>query len=463
MRVNVQLINAETDGHLWAEVYDRKLIDVLTLESEIAQKIADSLRARLSGEEQKDLQTMPTGNPDAYDAYLRGKTLWDNLETRNDFNTALAFFTRAVQLDPQFALAWAALSIVQTNIYANLDATPQHLAEAKKAVDKALEIDPNLGEAYFALGWYRYSAEKDYPGALAAFEKAQMRGANRAHALLLSSYVMRRQGKWDEALALQASALTLDPRNTETLSVHAATFRALRRFADAHRFLDRALEITPNDRGLIGQKVEIFLAQGELAQAGKLIEQASPAPSAYSLGGFLIEYLLASGRDAQAIADIEETLRAPENLPDDAIAACHSWIGIIRLARGEIVAGREQTSLALRGFETVRKRGVEDPQLPANLASIYARLGDKKAVEQEVARLQKPIETDAYSGPALLGFVAEARAWLGETDAAIQILAHLLKTPGERCLTPAVLRFDPRWQPLRGDPRFQKLCEGAGK
>jgi tetratricopeptide (TPR) repeat protein len=182
-----------------------------------------------------------TENAEAYDAYLRGKATWDKLSTSfENSETTATYYKRAVQLDPKFAIAWAALAVVQAHTYAYYDRTPERLAETKAAVDRAFELEPDLGDAWFALGTYRYRCLTDYPGALEAFEKAREHGVFRPLALDYSAYVKRRQGKWDEALALQVEAEPLDPRNTNLLSEHATTLRSVRRFAEAHRLLERA-------------------------------------------------------------------------------------------------------------------------------------------------------------------------------------------------------------------------------
>jgi tetratricopeptide (TPR) repeat protein len=341
VRVNVQLINAQTDAHLWAEVYDRKLTDTFAVESEVAQKIAESLQAKLSGAEQKELAARPTNNPEAYDAYLRGKAAWDKLSfSPEDAEAAIGFFQRATQLDPHFAQAWAFLSVAHLQLYGGFDRTPQRLAEAKNAVDKAFAEAPDAGDAWFALALYRYRGLSDYGGALEAFDRALMRGVQRAKALDFSSYVKRRQGKWDDALALQAEAELLDPRNTNLLSEHAETFRSLRRFADAHRTLDRALDVTPRYPNLLAQKAEVYLAQGDLDNARKLLELVPVDARDPSVLGPKIQYLVYAGRNAEAIEALDTVLRTPEAIRDVLRESYRSWVGLLRLVSGD-TEGRE--------------------------------------------------------------------------------------------------------------------------
>ena len=273
VRVTVQLIEAATDSHLWAERYDRKLTDIFAVESEIAEKIARSLKAQLTGAEKEAVSAKPTENPEAYDAFLRGLTLWNKLQTSpQDVENTVLYFKRATDLDPKFALAWAYRSVLQSYIYGDSDRTPRHLTAAKEALDEALQLDPDGSETQFALGLYRYRGLKDYPAALEAFQHARRREA-RVNSIEFSAYVKRRQGKWDEALELHRQSIELDPRSTIILSEAALSYRALRQFEKALDLLDRALEIEPASPLLIAQKGEVYLAMGETEKAAALIAQ----------------------------------------------------------------------------------------------------------------------------------------------------------------------------------------------
>ena len=230
IRVNVQLINALTDTHVWAEVYDRTLADIFAVQTDIAGRVAKALRVKLSSHEQQAVELRPTENPEAYDAYLRGIAIWNSLSLSPESLQKMAkAYSRAVELDPTFALAWSYLSVVETLRYATYDPTAARLADAKRALDNAMKLQPDLGDAWFALGLYRYRALSDYEGALTAFEGAIERGVNRAMSLEFSGYVKRRQGKWEEALAVHRKSAELDPRNAIIFAEQAVTYRCLRR------------------------------------------------------------------------------------------------------------------------------------------------------------------------------------------------------------------------------------------
>ena len=201
VRVSVQLIRGATDSHVWAETYDRKLTDILAVESEIAGTIARALQAKLTPGEQQAVAAKPTESPEAYEAYLRGLAIWNKLTVLpEDYDEMIKHLSRAVALDPRFALAWSFLSVAQSYNYRQFDSTPQRAALAKEALERARSLQPDLGEAHFAEGMYCYKVLQDYDKALEAFQKARERSANRAMAVEFSSYVKRRQGKWDDAL-----------------------------------------------------------------------------------------------------------------------------------------------------------------------------------------------------------------------------------------------------------------------
>jgi len=464
VRVNVQLINAASDSHLWAEVYDRKVTDIFVVESEVAEKIADSLRAKLAGNERKELKAKPTESAEAYDAYLRGRANWVKLTTSAaDVETTVTYYKRAVQLDPKFAVAWAALAVVQAQMYAYYDRTPARLAETKAAIDRAFALEPDLGDAWFALGTYRYRCLTDYSGALEAFEKAREHGIYRPLVLDFLAYVKRRQGKWDEAIALQEEADPLDPRNTNLLSEHASTLRSVRRFAEAHRLLERALEITPNDPYLLAQKAEIYDAEGNLEAGGKLLERVPIDARDPFIFGMRLQHFILANHPQEAIQALESALRTPAVIPEVLAANYRGQIGGLYMSLDKKSAAHEHLIAARATFESIRDRGQQVLRASSDLAQVCGFLGDAECVEREAANLQKAIEIDAYEGQSYLIGIAIALTWLGQTDAAIEALRRLARDPGDQCLTPALLRLDYYWKPLRGDPRFQELCREEKK
>src|SRR6187455_3178590 len=273
VRVNVQLIRAANDSQLWADTFDRKLTDIFSVESEVAKAIADHLQAKLTGHEEQEIATKPTDNPEAYDAYLRG--LAYSLKTQTFANAfgAQKYLKEAVRLDPKFAVSWALLSYVEARGYitATLQPTVALREETRQAAETALTLQPNLGEAVLAKGYYHYACLKDYDTAVRYFEQARPLLPNSSQIPASLAYVARRRGQWDRSESYFNEAERLDPRNVNLLSQHAISYICLRRFPEALRKLDQVLDITPDDLDTLVQKASIAQAVGDLPQAAILL------------------------------------------------------------------------------------------------------------------------------------------------------------------------------------------------
>jgi serine/threonine protein kinase/Tfp pilus assembly protein PilF len=270
VRVNVQLIKAANDSHLWADTFDRKLTDIFSVESEVAKSIAEQLRAHLSGREDQVIAAKPTDNPEAHDAYLRG--LAYSLKTLNTPANALGaqkYLREAVRLDPKFALSWALLSYMEARGYitATLQPTVALREEARQAAETALTLQPNLGEAVVAKGYYHYACLKDYDTAERYFEQARQLLPNSSRIPESLAYVTRRRGQWDRSESYFDEAERLDPRNVNLLTQHATSYINLRRFPEALRKLDQVLDITPDDVNTLAFKAAIAQAEGDLPRA----------------------------------------------------------------------------------------------------------------------------------------------------------------------------------------------------
>ena len=279
VRVNVQLIKAANDSHLWADTFDRKLTDIFSVESEVAKAIADQLRAKLTGQEEQVIAAKPTDNPEAYDAYLRG--LAYTLKTANTPANSLGaqkYLREAVRLDPKFALGWALLSYVDARGYltATLQPTVALREEARQAAETALTLQPNLGEALMAKGYYHYACLKDYDTAVRYFEQARQFLPNSSRIPESLAYVARRRGQWDRSESYFNEAERLDPRNVNLLSSMRIPIYALRRFPEALRKLDQVLDITPDDLDTLVAKAAIAQAEGDLPRASALLAPLHP-------------------------------------------------------------------------------------------------------------------------------------------------------------------------------------------
>jgi TolB-like protein/Tfp pilus assembly protein PilF len=469
VRVNVQLIKAANDAHLWADTFDRKLIDIFSVESEIAKSIADQLRAKLTAPEEQVIAAKPTDNPQAYDAYLRG--LAYNLKpftTPANSLGAQKYFKEAVRLDPKFALSWALLSYVDACGYltAALQPTVALREEARQAAETALSLQPNLGEAVLATGYYHYACLKDYDTAIRYFEQARPLLPNDSRIPESLAYVERRRGKWDQSEAYFIEAERLDPRNVNLLSQHALSYMCLRRFPEALRKLDQVLNIAPDDVDTLALKANIAQAEGDLPQAGALLAPLHPtADHAQALETQIYQAIL-ERRPAQIIPRLKEILAKPDPALGYINGGLRFWLGWAQEVAGDPVGARESWQQACSQLEPFLKEQPENSSVIADLALVNMGLGDKSAAlalsERAIAANQ--IEKDAVTGPMSIEVLARIAARMGEHDRAIEALEKLLAMPyeGELAenvpLTPALLRLDPMFDPLRNDPRFQKLA-----
>src|SRR5215510_11012523 len=279
VRVNVQLIKAANDSHLWADIYDRKLTDIFAVESEVAKAIAEQLRAKLTGQEEQVLANRPTENPEAYDAYLRGLA-YAVKSGNTPANTlgAQKYLKEAVRLDPKFAISWALLSYIDARGYLtqNLQPTAALREEARQAVETAVTLQPNLGEAVLAMGYYHYACLKEYDTAVRYFEQARPFLPNSSRIPESLAYVARRQGSWDLSESYFNEAERLDPRNVRLLTNHAFSYLLLRRFPEALRTFDQVLNIIPDDMDTLAYKAAIAQAEGDLRRASAILAPLHP-------------------------------------------------------------------------------------------------------------------------------------------------------------------------------------------
>jgi TolB-like protein/Tfp pilus assembly protein PilF len=467
VRVNVQLIKAANDSHLWADTFDRKLSDIFSVESEIAKTIGEQLQAKLSGLEQKALADKPTQNTAAYDAYLRGLAIEHNQYGFGAEAGAAEAYSEAVRLDPTFALAWANLAIARSPLYLyGIDATTNSAAAVRDAADRAMALQPDLAEAWAAQGAYRYRVGRDFSGARQAYEEAHKRLPNSSRVLLEMAVVETRLGRWDAAEAHYRKAMELDPRSSSLLAAVAREFLArLRRFSEAQVLLDKVLEISPNDQWAHTDKAWMFLAEGRLDEAAKELAH-SPADSMADNVVATRADLAAWEREFDAvIALIQGKLNsiAPEQSLDE-------WtkILIVRLGYCQEWAGRPLEAKATfnRAIQEIRppNNALLAPKgfgMSIYLALAYAGLGEKEKALEQARRAVQEYADDSWVKADAEGALAQIQARFGDVDSAIAVLPHLLEVPAG--ITPADLRFNPLWDPLRGNPRFQKLCEEKQK
>ena len=474
VRVNVQLIKAANDSHLWADTYDRKLTDLFFVESDVAKAIAEQLRVHLTGREEQLIAAKPTDNPEAYDAYLRG--LAYNVQTIYTPANALGAqkcLREAVRLDPKFALSWALLSIADARGYAtqSLEPTVALREETRHAAETALALQPDLGEALLATGNYYYACLKDYDTAVHYFEQARQFLPNSSQIPLLLASVARRRGQWDRSEAYFKEAERLDPRNVNLLGQHAQLYIELRRFAEALRKFDQVLDIVPDDVDTLAAKAAIAQAEGDLPRASAVLAAIHPpADDPQALETQIYQAIL-ERRPKQIIPRLTAMLAKPDPALGSVSGQLRSYLGWAQEVAGDHTAAQESWRQARGELEPFLKEQPENFSLIGDLALVSMGLGDKAAAFELIERAMAviPIEKDAVAGPIPIEILARVSAGMEEPDRAIAALEKVLSIPYDGALaqnvplTAALLRLDPMFDPLRNDPRFQKLAAPVPK
>jgi TolB-like protein/Flp pilus assembly protein TadD len=464
VRVNVQLINADNDEHIWAEDYDRDLTDVFAIQSDLAKKISATLQAKLSPNEKARLDRRPTENPDAYLLFIQAEQYATGPDMfSDDSRKAEQLYEQAIKLDPNFAAAFACLSMVDSWAYHTFDPTPARRERARVTADQALRLQPDLPEGHLALGFSYYYGDRDYERALAEFEIAKRDLPNEAQAYMAIGAIQRRQGKWTESTANFERATTLDPQNASFLFNLGFSYVAQRDFETADKILDRALVAAPqafSAHALKGVVAILWKGDGKAAE-----NQLASAASATDSGGLVIStrvWVMTLERK------FPEALQAVQQFPGE-ILDTHTGRVPKAFFEGLIYHYQSDKLKAAAAFERARivaeqlvRESPDDAPRHALLGEILAALGQKDAAisEGKHATQLLPESEDAYDGPQISAALAEIYAWTGENDEALQLLDHLLATPNG--MTVPLLKLDPVWDPLRQDPRFQALIDKYG-
>jgi len=466
--INVQLIDASTDSHLWAEAYPRKLDNIFGVEGEVAQRVADALKAKLTPAEAAIVATVPTRNREAYDLYLRAnvhvnREFDQNALAATELPPAIALYQQALAEDPGFALAAAGLARAHMFMYWDMpDRSEARLAAAKAAAEQALALQPDLGEGHLALGLYYYYGHWDYVQALQQLELARKTMPNSAEVELDFAYIARRQGRWSDAITGMQRAVVLDPRSSESLEQLAATYFSLRRYAEADSTMARAESVIqdPADERVLHAEVTVYW-KGDLAPLRVALGALTVGSDEYTGNAPIFFLLHWWARDYAAAATTAETDAAADWSDLDGIvrprrlylAWAYQAAGDNAKARPLYVELHTQLQAALQ-----QRPDNADLHLALGFAAAGLGLKDEAVSEGRKATTLTSVSRDAVNGPNYLAWLARLYVRTGDNDQALDLLRQLLAMPsGGAAITPALLKLDPVWDPLRTDPRFQKL------
>ncbi len=466
VHINVQLIRAATDEHLWAESYNRELQNIFSVEGEVAGAIADQLKAKITGSEKESLKARPTSNPQAYDAYLHGLAF----EGRADplvpnIRNSIAAFDEATRLDPDFAVAWAHLTRQQSFLFNARDQTPQRRDEAHAALEKAMKLAPRSPETQLAEGFYHYWVERDYEIAKNRFDGVRAEFPNNSWPPYALAAIARRQDRWEDSRRLFDEALPLDPQNVFMLVDAALDDISMRDAARAQKHLSRARELSPANSAVSALQAYSRQLSGDVTGAQAVLDQAPALQDDTGFASAFVDNARYLRKFGPAIAMLKTQLENPKGVGLD--------LGWFEMALGDMQRLSGDTAAATASYEKARdtlevelREHPDIPDLVSQLAGVYAGLGDKadalQYARKAVALL--PASKDALIGPSLEETLARIEARFDDKDNAITALQHLLVTCyNPPLVTPALLRLDPDWDNLRGDPRFEKLCREPSK
>jgi len=466
VRVNVQLINTENDEHMWAEDYDRDLTDVFAIQTDLAQKIANELRAKLSPSEKQQIERKPTENGEAYLAFVQAHNLQNAYDDFEKLKQSEQLYERAITLDPNFALAFARYSQLESWILHTFDRTPERREKSRTLAERALQLQPDLPEAHLALGFSYYYGDDNYDAALKEFEIAQRGLPNDSDGYLAIGAIQRRQGKWAESTANLEKAASLNPKDIWPLQNLAFNYQMMRNFDAANKTIDRALALDPTAFAALEIKSKLAIAEkGDFSVAEKAFG-ALPIPITNK------QKLNTTGARANVFLlerKYREGLQEAERLSDDLLtslpgALCNKYyfIGFARKALLDEAGARAAFLKAKSAAEEQFKKSPDAADAHIQLAKVLAFLGEKDAALSEAQRATelRPESKDAFNGPDITEGVAQVHVILGDNGRAIEILDGLLSRPS--AVTVQGLKTNPIWDPLRNDPQFKALLNKHG-
>jgi TolB-like protein/Tfp pilus assembly protein PilF len=467
IRVNVQLINAVNDEHIWSDVYDRDLTDVFAIQTDLAKKIADELHAKLSPTEKEQMTRKPTENGEAYLAFVQAHNLHREVEELPKLKQAEQLYERALQLDPNFALAAASYSRLESWIYHTSEPTAEYRDKSRSLANRSLQLQPDLPEGHLALGFSIYYVDKDFDRALGELALAQKGLPNEAEVYLVIGAIKRRQGKWEESNANLEKAVSLSPNEIWPMQNLSLNYQMERRFDDANKLLDRGLKLAPESFSLWSIKAQLEISEKgtfEIVERGVQKLTSKPMDE-----GMRSHFELELARTRLLQRRFPEALKLAEALKDEvfakdveALMGKYGAIGIAKTLLGDKAGAREPLLKAKDLAEKWVAEAPNEAKRHDRLAEAHAWLGEKDAAIAEAKRATEllPESVDAFEGPVCTQTLAEIYMVVGEHDQAISIIEGMLDRPTQ--VTVAVLKINPLWDPVRQDPRFIAMLKKHG-
>ena len=469
VRINVQLLDARADSHLWAKTYDRDIQDIFAVQSEVAQEVADSLKAKLSPTEANTVATVPTQDTAAFDLFLKGEfeqRVANSNFRRESFDQAVRWYKEAIARDPNFALAIAQLAICQLRRHWLTDPlSDAELKETGEFARKALALAPDLAEAHVAVGLFHYYGFREYEQALTEFQRALQIQPNNAVAISFVAYVHRRQGKWDRTLDELKRSSELDPRNPYAIGGLAETNIFLRRWKEAAEFAQRGLILDPHEATCMRMLLLSSLNQTGNAQEPLRLLAAFPADDLLLPNTGTYDMMTGTRSEFLVLArNFEGAIKALESSTAAAINERQRFAAkpMIRLLAGNVAGSNPDAEKARELLEARLREHPQDFRSLRTLSWVYLvlnRPGDAINIARQAVELL-PLEKDAVLGSGNLAGLAEIQARTGATNDAVENLRKLLSVPSGETVSIARLKLDPIWDPIRNDPGFQQLLAG---
>ncbi|MBA7700341.1 hypothetical protein ES703_109052 [subsurface metagenome] len=460
VRVTPQLIRVSDDTHLWSDSYNRALEDIFFVQSEIAEQVSKQLDIVVLEPERKAIFAKPTDNLEAYDLFLRaGEHVnkgWNNLDLE-EFERAVNLYIKALELDPEFTFAYTALSITHSLAYhLGIDRTEERIVKSKHAVDKAMELEPDLPEVKSALGIYYYRARLDYDRALELFESVRKARPNWISQFI--GFIQRRQGKWEESIQTLKNVFKLNPRSYGLASQLGLTYMFLRRYEEAEEWFDRALSINPNFLQVRLTKAEISLLSNGSTEDIRALLETKPQLNLIGLWWFTV--FMYERNYQEALKQLDSFAYDSFYLQDQYFHKDLAYAAVYH-AMEELSLMKTHADSARVTLEKVIEENPQDPRLHSALGIAYAYLGLEEEAIHEGKRAVNlhPISKDAVSGSAYILYLTTIYTIIGEYEDAISKLELLLSVPAGGSVTVPLLKIDPIWDPLRKQLRFQRLLQ----